>query len=129
MFGIVLFAHGSRDPAWAQPFARTAASAQARLPDALVTCAYLEHMRPSLEEAVLGLAARGATRIRVVPLFLGMGGHLRKDFPALMESIQAKLPGVAFERAPSLAEAPEVLDAIAGWVATSVGDPKAKRDS
>jgi hypothetical protein len=45
-----------------------------------VALAYLEH-GPSLEEAVTALAAKGALSIRVVPLFLGTGGHVRNDLP------------------------------------------------
>ena len=46
--GIVLFAHGSRDPEWAQPFERIAAELRDEF---LVELAYLERMKPTLEEA------------------------------------------------------------------------------
>ena len=50
--GIVLFAHGSRDPEWARPFERISQELARRLPQAVVCSAYLEQMRPTFDEAV-----------------------------------------------------------------------------
>jgi sirohydrochlorin cobaltochelatase len=41
--GLVLFAHGSRDPEWARPFERIAAILRERLPATAVGLAFLEH--------------------------------------------------------------------------------------
>jgi len=54
--GIVLFAHGSRDPEWARPFQRIAEIVGRTAPHCVVKLAYLEITRPSLEEAVAALA-------------------------------------------------------------------------
>ena len=76
---IVLFAHGARDPRWAEPFEAVAAQVRAGAPGS--------RGRPRLSRAddadaratrSIALAAAGATRIDVVPLFLGTGGHLRQ---------------------------------------------------
>ena len=45
-------------------------------------------MAPDLAEAARRLAAAGASRIDVVPLFLGTGGHLRNDLPPLVEAVR-----------------------------------------
>ena len=50
--GIVLFAHGSRDPAWRAPIEAIAARMRAIEPAARVVCAYLELTEPSLPDAV-----------------------------------------------------------------------------
>jgi sirohydrochlorin cobaltochelatase len=68
---VVLLAHGARDPRWGEPFLRVAEQVKAEAPDLDVQLAYLEHLPPSLEEAVHGLARRGARSIRIVPLFFG----------------------------------------------------------
>jgi sirohydrochlorin cobaltochelatase len=116
----VLLAHGSRDPAWVAPFERIAARVRAIRPDAgEVALAYLEHARPDLAEAVDGVVARGARRVRVVPLFLGVGGHVRKDVPALVESARARHPGIEIAVTASLGEADAVLEAVADWIASS----------
>ena len=46
MRGIVLFAHGSRDPGWARPFEAIRARISATRPEYPVAVAYLERMEP-----------------------------------------------------------------------------------
>jgi hypothetical protein len=55
--------------------------------------AFLELMTPSLEDAIDELAATGVGAITVVPVFFGQGGHLRRDFPLLIDACRAKYPG------------------------------------
>ena len=113
--GIVLFAHGSRDAAWARPFEQLAATL-ARTTQQLVALAYLELMRPSLDEAVATLVAKGATSIRIVPVFLGQGAHVREDLPRLVERVRGGHPRVAISLEPPIGEQPAVLDAIAAAI-------------
>ena len=94
---LVLFAHGARDARWAEPFDRVAAAVRAAAPNLPVELAFLEFMTPDLATATRALAAAGATRIRIVPLFFGQGGHLRNDVPAMVADIAASLPGVSLE--------------------------------
>ena len=108
--GIVLLGHGSKDPEWSQPFEKIAVSVGKRLPATAVALAYLEH-GPSLEEAVTALAAKGAMSIRVVPLFLGTGGHVRSDLPNLVS--QAKRPDVNLVLEKPIGEQQDVIEAIA----------------
>lgn len=110
---IVLFAHGARDPRWAAPFEAVAAAVRAAEPSRPVVIAFLELMRPDLAEAVDGLAAAGATRIDVVPLFLGTGGHLRKDLPPLVEVARARHPAVSIRLHPAIGEDASVTQAMA----------------
>ena len=79
MQGILLFAHGARDPAWARPFETIAARMREAAGGRPVALAYLELMEPRLDAAAHALAAQGCTLITVVPLFLGAGGHVRRD--------------------------------------------------
>jgi len=95
--GIVLLAHGARDSRWGAPFLSVLERVRADAPDLAVELAYLEHLAPSLPEAVRRLADRGAASIRVVPLFFGRGGHLREDVPALVAAIAAERPGITVE--------------------------------
>ncbi|MBB4841574.1 sirohydrochlorin cobaltochelatase [Paucibacter oligotrophus] len=89
MDGLLLFAHGARDPAWAPPFEQVAARIAAARPGLPWALAYLEFMQPELEPAAHALAARGCRRIHIVPMFLGAGGHVRKDIPPLVARLQA----------------------------------------
>jgi sirohydrochlorin cobaltochelatase len=113
MTGIVIFAHGSRDERWRTPVEAVAQRVVALDPSARVACAYLELVEPDLRTAAAGLIAGGAAFIRVVPLFLGMGKHLREDLPQLLDELRAAHPGVVFSLAHAVGEEPEVIDLLA----------------
>ncbi len=110
---LVLFAHGARDPRWAEPFEAVAERVRRAAPSLPVRLAFLEMMVPTLFDAVDGLAADGATTIDVVPLFLGTGGHLRKDLPPLVEAARAAHPGLVVRLHAAIGEDATVIDAMA----------------
>ena len=56
---IILFAHGARDPRWAEPFLRVVERVRSRAPELRVELAYLEHLEPNLDVAARRLARRG----------------------------------------------------------------------
>jgi sirohydrochlorin cobaltochelatase len=118
---IVLFAHGSRDPAWAAPFHALKALVAARRPLARVELAFLERMRPTLDEAIDAIAAERAERVLVVPLFLAPGGHTTRDLPALLEAARARHPALAIRATSSIGEEADVLGALADWIARAAG--------
>ena len=122
MQGIVLFAHGSRDPMWARPFEAIRAMVADRRPELLLELAYLERMSPTLPEAVDCLARRGATAITLFPLFLGQGGHVRDDLPRLVGEMSARHPGLSIALEGTVGEAPDIHAAIAGWVDSRLGE-------
>ena len=103
--GLLLFAHGARDARWALPFEDVVARVRSAAPDVAVELAYLEFMQPGLLEAGARLAAAGCTRVDVVPLFLGAGGHVRKDVPDLFERLRQAHAGVAWRLQPAIGEA------------------------
>lgn len=113
---IVLFAHGARDPEWAQPFEAIRSRVERELPGIPVSVAFLELMSPNLEDAVEALIANGAQQIHVVPVFMARGGHVKHDVPLLLDAVRARHPNVTIALAPAVGEAPAVIDAIAGWV-------------
>ena len=110
--GIVLFAHGSRDRDWARPFQQLAEILRTKH-DGPVAVAYLELMSPTLEEAI---AALGVKDVRVVPVFLGQGGHVKEDLPKLVASAQEKY-GVTIRLEPAIGEQQSVIEAIAAAIA------------
>jgi sirohydrochlorin cobaltochelatase len=111
--GLILFAHGARDPRWAAPFEAVAARVRAARPALPVRLAYLELMQPSLAEAGAALVAEGCTQLHVVPLFLGAGGHVRKDLPLLAEALRAAHPGLVVTLHPAAGELGAVHAALA----------------
>lgn len=112
--GIVLFAHGSRDAEWALPFNRLRSEVANKLPDVDVRLAFLEIMHPSLGEALRALDDKGMEAIRVVPVFLGYGGHLKKDLPALVAAAKVKAKVIID---PPIGEHQSVITAIATLIA------------
>ena len=109
---LILFAHGSRDPEWVRPFDALRQSIQRRAPGVTVCLAYLEVTDPSLDECIRAVAERGVRTIRVLPLFLAMGKHLRSDIPALALQVVADFPELTIEFLPALGEAPEFVEAL-----------------
>lgn len=111
--GLLLFAHGARDPNWALPFEAVAAIVRAQRPAMPVQLAFLEFMSPTLPEAGEQLAAQGCTEVAVVPLFLGAGGHVRKDLPTLLDGLAAAYPQVTWSLQPAIGEIDSVVQAMA----------------
>jgi sirohydrochlorin cobaltochelatase len=118
--GLVLFAHGSRDPRWARPFRALKKKLSSRFE---VEVAYLEWMQPSLEKAISRLKARGRTRVRVIPVFLGLGGHVRQDLPRLIAKSRKAHPGLKISLERPIGEQPRVLAAIARAIAGGSASP------
>jgi sirohydrochlorin cobaltochelatase len=113
MNGIILFAHGSRDPLWSKPIEAIATAIAKQSPDSVVRCAYLELMLPSLDTVVVALTAQGLQQIRIVPMFLGVGKHAREDLPELVAALRLAHPKIQLELTPSIGEHPELIASIA----------------
>ena len=113
---LILFAHGARDARWAEPIQRVQQLIMNQIIDAknTVVCqAFLELMSPSLSELVAQLDAQQIQSITIVPLFLGQGGHVRRDLPELIQHMQHVYPHIDFQLTPAIGEDERVLLAIA----------------
>lgn len=115
---ILLFAHGARDPGWAEPFRRIAGRLRAAQPGLRVELAFLELMEPRLADAVAVLAGAGIDRITLVPLFLAQGGHLKEDLPKLLDDIRNQHPTVRIDVTAAIGDSESLTDAIADWALT-----------
>ena len=114
--GIVLIAHGARDPDWATPFHALRERIVQRAGGRPVELAFLEHTAPDLHGAAQTLRARGVTNILLVPMFLGRGGHLKRDVPRLVEEVTRALPGLTVTTLPAPAEDEAMLELFADWI-------------
>ena len=112
---LLLFAHGSSDPGWAEPFRKLQSVIRQREPGRVVELAFLERMTPSFDEAVNALHVSGTRQITVAPIFLALGGHMRKDLPKLVSEAQQRT-GIEFQVLPALGEVDALIDSIATWV-------------
>jgi len=113
---IILFAHGARDPEWAQPFDKIRTILQQSLPDTPVIVAFLECMQPRLTDAVAQLAAAGTTSITLIPMFLARGGHLKQDLPKRLDHIQLLHPELKLHVSSAIGESETILHSLADWV-------------
>ncbi|MCL6610671.1 MAG: CbiX/SirB N-terminal domain-containing protein [Peptococcaceae bacterium] len=95
--GIILLSHGSRLP-----------DAQATLADLVekvksggkfdyVAGASLQFNQPDLPSAVAEAVSAGMDRVIVVPLFLYMGMHMKKDIPEIINEERKKYPHVRMD--------------------------------
>lgn len=118
--GLILFAHGARDPEWAAPFVRIRSLVAASRPALAVELAFLEIMTPSLADAVQRMAIDGIEDITVAPLFMAQGGHLKRDVPHLLDGIREHHPGLELRLLPPIGEVDDILDAIGAWLVASI---------
>jgi sirohydrochlorin cobaltochelatase len=121
--GLILFAHGARDPRWAAPFEAVATRLRSTHPQARVSLAFLEFMAPTLLQAGAQLVEAGCQRVAVLPMFLGAGGHVRKDLPLLMDALRAAHPANTFTLHAAIGEIDSVVAAMADAAALLIQVP------
>ena len=124
--GLILFAHGSRNPAWRKPFDRLLKDINRR-GKCQAVLAFGEFMSPGLTEAAISLADAGITSAVIVPLFLGGGLHVRGDLPKLAAQARAA-SGIRLRLAKAIGDAPAVLAAVADYsIAQARGTANSRR--
>ncbi len=104
--GLILLAHGSRDPIWQRTAERLRQIVTETLGDASVALAYLQMSGPALPDAMGQLAEAGVTRVSVLPIFFSQGGHVAKDVPDAVADARHDHPTVEFEVLPPVGEDP-----------------------
>lgn len=111
MTGLIVFAHGSRVES-ANESVRELTHQVRQTDEYLVSCAFLELGQPDLSQAVGELAQHGVTRIIVVPYFLTLGIHLRRDLPRMVDELRTAHPAIDFEVTEPLDGHPGLLAAV-----------------
>ena len=110
---LILFAHGARDPEWANPMRRVQAVVRQRVAGIPVELAFLEFMAPTLPECAAALIAAGARKVVVMPMFIARGGHLKKETPEMLAALRSSYPNVDFSLAGAVGENDLVIQAMA----------------
>ena len=111
MTGFIVFAHGSRVETANQAVRDIAVRMAASRGD-VVEAAFLELGQPDLAGATGRLVARGVSRIIVIPYFLTLGTHMRRDLPRLAEDASRQNGGVDLEVTSPLDGHPALLEAL-----------------
>ena len=110
---LILFAHGARDPEWANPMRRVQAAIRQRMTTVPVELAFLEFMAPTLPERAAELIAQGADKIVVMPMFIARGGHLKNQTPEMIETLRSTYKNVEFSLGNAIGEHEMVVQAMA----------------
>ena len=118
--GVILFAHGSRDPLWRLPIDAVAERVRAQQPNLPVAVAFLELTAPDLPSTVEVLMKQGVNHLRIVPMFLGVGRHAREDLPDLVQGLTEAYPQMSFELLPAIGEPPAMTALMAEIAVGSV---------
>ncbi len=118
---LILFAHGARDPEWANPMRRVQAAIRQQQPETVVELAFLEFMAPTLPECIAGLIDQGFGKIVVMPMFIARGGHLKRDVPELLAGLRAAHPAVEFVLGDAIGEHELVVSAMSAAALREAG--------
>lgn len=110
--GLVLFAHGARDPAWGHALHELAQLIRQRNGALEVRVAYLELQSPNLDTALDELALT-CQSITVLPVFWAAAGHVTQALPALLAAARTRHPTRTFNALPTLSELPGLLAFVA----------------
>lgn len=106
---LVLLAHGSSSPEWSDAFVTMTQRVREQFKDAEL--AFMELSTPSLEDACVAAKRAGYEHVRVLPLFLAIGRHLKKDVPLMIENYE-KSYGISIELLPPVGQHPAIENAM-----------------
>ncbi|MCX7946169.1 MAG: CbiX/SirB N-terminal domain-containing protein [Hydrogenophilus sp.] len=124
--GVVLFGHGARDPAWAEPMQAVARAIEASASNWTVRCAFLEFLPPTLPEVVEELAC-DHRRVVVVPWFIAPGGHLQRDLPAMVAELTERFRPLEIEVWAAVGSWPAVQRAMAEAVVEAIAGRRERK--
>ncbi len=119
--GVILFAHGSRDPQWREPMEAVARLLQASRSDIAVSCAYLELCEPTLPDVVAQWTQAGVQNIGITPMFLGAGRHAREDLPRMVDELRARFPALHLHLSCPIGEDTRMTALMAQIASESLG--------
>ena len=123
---IILFAHGSVVEAANQGVHDLASQLLGLGPFHFARASFLDCAHPNLGEAIDEAVHAGSTRVIVIPYFLTMGIHLRRDLPNLIAPERERYPQIAIEVGQSLEGHPLmssiILERVEQALATGEGD-------
>ena len=113
MIGILILAHGSRRQETDRILESLAKKVKDKTGEGLIFTAYLQFSQPNLETGIEYLIEKGATLIKVIPMFIFDGIHVTQDIPEELNAIMAKHPGIEVKMSRHLGDDDRIADIIA----------------
>jgi precorrin-8X/cobalt-precorrin-8 methylmutase len=95
-YGMVVAAHGSRDPDALREVESLIALIKKREPGRTIAHGFLEFARPTLDEAVRAVIESGVKRVIMLPALLLAATHAKNDMPGELALLRRQFPGVEF---------------------------------
>jgi sirohydrochlorin cobaltochelatase len=124
---VLICGHGSRDGDAIREFEAMAAQLRPRLAAHDFAAGYLEFARPTIREALEGLAAGGARRVFAVPAMLFAASHVKNDLPWEINSFRADNPDTEVMFSRDLAVDAKLLAAAVDRIAAAA--PERREDA
>lgn len=120
---LVIAIHGTRVAAGQAVGRAFVERVRGLLPGVDVRDAYVELDSPTIADAVVAAVhASPSEPCIVVPLMLGVGGHVREDIPEAIAEGRARVPGATVVQTPHLGPDPRLREAVIGRVGAVLGD-------
>ena len=119
---VILFCHGSSNPLWAAPFRELTTELQAKYGANQVHLGFLELSEPNLETLVRKIAQSGPGHVKVLPVFLSAGKHLREDVPPLLVKFGEEYQDLTFELLEPVGRQPAFITMLDGLVGENLKD-------
>lgn len=110
---ILIVSHGSRETSANREFVRLVGKFRARHKSWKVGYAYLDVVGPTIQQGLLHLL-HGMEKgtIEVLPYFLFLARHVKKDIPAILQAFQKDHPKIKIRLAKPLGLDPRLLDLL-----------------
>ncbi|PLR74677.1 sirohydrochlorin chelatase [Bacillus sp. UMB0728] len=112
MEAILYIGHGTRSKKGAQEardfLNRIISKSSSRIQE----ISFLELAEPSIGEAYEKCIRRGASSIRVVPIFLLSAGHIKEDIPDILKELKNNFPDIPVEVADPFGVQQTIIDAV-----------------
>ncbi len=112
MDALILFSHGSLLCGAGEALDAHAERLRASGAWPVVAVGYMNYSEPTFAEAVALCAARGATRIVVLPFFLVPGYFVSKTLPDQLRAVQSDYPSLEFVVADAIGYDTGLADAL-----------------
>ncbi|TDL30775.1 sirohydrochlorin chelatase [Jeotgalibacillus sp. S-D1] len=122
MKAILYIGHGTRSKkgaAEAKQFLQTVIN---RVDAPIQEISFLELTEPFIDEGFRRCVERGATEIKVVPIFLLTAGHIKEDIPQALAPLLLQYPEIKVDMTESFGVQTTILDAIAELVNETAGN-------
>lgn len=110
---LLLIGHGSRVGPANRLLRNLARGLRARFPGRVVEACFLEAAAPDIRGGIERCVARGAGSVLLIPYFLYLGGHVRRDLPKAAALARRRHPGLRVRIAAHLGHDRRLLAIVA----------------